>query len=173
MDNNSNGLCVGMKTINQEEFYKELFKFTFDEQIMLITDEDYLNSRSHFSPSMVNRSPRDNYLVRLTKMLFDRLRETASINGSNFFVFFPVREDSERASALIKCIQKREPPNTKFPIKIDSLSLLKEVLPSERLIYFDLIGGNELSVSLNDRHLSDIGNEKAMNILASLITNKK
>jgi hypothetical protein len=172
IDDKSIGLCAGLTEIDQDEFSKEIFKFTLDERFLIITDEDYLNSRSQFSNFIVNRSSRDNYLVRLTKMLFERLRETATINGSRFFVFFPDQTFSDRYKALAACVQKRGLPNSKMPLELDRPSLLKEVVPSESLIVFDLIGQNELSFSVTDRHLSDIGNERAMNILASMIAHK-
>jgi hypothetical protein len=162
--------CATATAIDQGDFYLErpARQFAPDQRFLLLTGEDFLNSRSHLCPNMINRSPRDSYLVQLTKALYARLEATAQAKGAAFLVFYPVRADTDYRSLLITCIQRHGMPGGAMPWSVDYPGRLREAVPAERLILFDLPGGDELSVP-GDGHLSDLGNQRAMGTLASLL----
>ena len=164
----SNESCNNLQQIGDKEF--DVSKIKPEANYILITREDFIDSRSHYSPFAVNRSPRDNYLVNITGKLYERINDTASKNHSQFRVFYPDRFEFDRLYLNhVKCVQYGSDRSTAMPVKMDQVSLLKEVIPPEKLIVFDLPGGQELSFSETNPHLSDIGNERAMKNLAPLL----
>jgi hypothetical protein len=166
-----NESCNNLPQITQKEYGKQFFELKPDSKYILITKEDFIDSRSNFSPFAVHRSPRDNYLVNLTRKLYERMNDTASKNHSKFRVFYPDREDDRMDINFIKCVQYGSDSSTAMPVKLDEVSLLKEVILPEKLIVYDLRGRAELSFSNTNPHLSDIGNERAMKKLAPLLAN--
>jgi hypothetical protein len=167
-ENISNESCKDLTPIGEKEF--DVRNIKPEANYILISKEDFIDSRSHFSPYAVKRSPRDQYLVDLSRKLYERIHDTASKNRSKFKVFYPDRYELDRLYLKhVKCVQYKSDRSTALPIKMDQVSLLKEVLPPENLIVFDLPGGQELSFSETNPHLSDIGNERAMKNLAPLL----
>lgn len=165
---NANESCNNLKQMNDKEF--DALKVKPDANYLLTTKEDFMDSRSHYSPFAVNRSPRDNYLVNLTRKLYVRLNQTAAINHSRFRVFYPDRYELDRLFLkYVKCVQYGSDRSTAIPVKMDQVALLREVVPPEKLVIFDLPGGQELSFSDTDFHLSALGNQRAMNNLAPLL----
>jgi hypothetical protein len=163
-----NESCNNLQQIGEKEY--DILKIKPKGKYILITREDFIDSRSHFSPFAVNRSPRDNYLVNITRKLYERINETADKNHSQFRVFFPDRYEFDRSSLEpVECIQYGSDRSTAIPIKMDQVSLLKEIISPDKLIVFDLQGGMELSFSETNPHLSDIGNERVMRNLAPLL----
>jgi hypothetical protein len=165
--------CAAATAIDQGDFYiqKAASEFAPDQHYLLLTAEDFPNSRSHFCPNMIDRSPRDSYLVRLTTALYARLKATAEAKGAGFLVFYPVRADIDQRSLLITCIQKYGLPGSAMPWSVDYAARLRETVPAENLLLFDLPGGDELRVP-GDGHLSDLGNRRAMDLLASLLPDR-
>lgn len=170
IDGISGSICHNTTKVAQKTFYKNIFELNDRDVVTLETSEDFLNSRSHFSPYSVERSERDIYLVKITKKLYERIEEVAESNGSFFSVIYPIREDIDiRGNKFIKCIKINSIPDRVYPVELDYLSVLKEVVSEERLFSFKLTGENELSVSSEDRHLSDLGNDQAMRKVATFI----
>ncbi|MCB9207575.1 MAG: hypothetical protein H6611_09775, partial [Ignavibacteriales bacterium] len=96
--------------------------------------------------------------------------KTANNNGSEFLVFYPQREDYDLAyENCIKFVKQKSEPNYIFAINLDYESLLRKIIIKEKLICFKVTGGDELSLSNKDRHLSDVGNKKVMELLAENI----
>lgn len=167
---NLNESSEGLLAIGQKEYAENLDQLNPEWRFMLLTSEDYYNSRSHFSPFLVNRSPRDNYLVSISAKLYGRIADTAKRNGSKFKVFLPNQTSNPRSDQLlVKSVQNLWEGRAAREVVKDEAALLKGLVPGSDLIMVDLPGGAELSFSNKDRHLSDIGNDRAMKNLASLL----
>jgi hypothetical protein len=164
--------CAGSIPIPDQEYSKSFYSFGPGWTFVLSTDEDFYNSRSHFSLSLTNRSPRDNYLVAITQKLYARIRETAKANGSTLRVFFTDRiEETSRDLEFVRCVQYKTDRSTARTVRLDSDSRLKAVTEANELLHVQLSGRTELSVSSTDAHLSDTGNIMAMARLAQLLPN--
>lgn len=157
--------CIGLESIRQEVAieYRHLLKE--DLEVVLVTNEDFINSRSHLSPYARERSVRDNYLIRLMQKLMEKIEKTAFDNESGFLVFYPEREDK----LLIKCVKQQGSHAASIPVKLNHAELLRDVVSDDHLVVFELSGGNELKLSNTDYHLSILGNERAMHSLAKII----
>lgn len=158
-------LCEGLTVINQVEFFNTIFELNNNIGYTVKSEEDFLGSRSHFSPYMSDPSRRDEYLIAITESLLRHVKEEVENNDSQFLVFYPVREDfDKRGMQMVKCVSDSQ-GNT-FRVSFDYTSRLKDVISSEDLVVFDLPGGNEIVVSPSDRHLNDFGNKLAMKKLS-------
>lgn len=165
-----NESCADFLPIDQIEYSVNIYDLKLDSRFILLSGENFFESKSHFSPFLVNRSPRDNYLVSITKKIYDRINETATKNNSRFKVFLPGKKVNPRSDLVfVKCVQNLLQSPRAREVKIDPKSLLKDILSENNLLFVDLPGGSELSFSKTDRHLSDIGNERAMKNLAPLL----
>lgn len=166
-----NESCSGLIALGQKEYAENLFDLNPDWRFLLLTSEDYYHSRSHFSPFLVNRSPRDNYLVNITRKLYQRIGATAKEHNSRFKVFYPDPADRLHSDrTLVKCVQNLWEGRPAREVVKDEAALLKGTVAAQDLILVELPGGKELSVSSKDRHLGEIGNERAMQGLAQRLT---
>ena len=165
-----NETCADLLAINQKEYSAKLFTFKPDWKFILLTHEDYYDSRSHYSPFLVNRSPRDNYLIKITQKLYDRIKETATRHNSKFKIF-ATNDDKDYPYHItaMKCVQYLLDGSSKRAIKLDPVALIRETIAADDLVIVDVPGGEELSFSNTNRHLSDIGNDRAMKNLAGLL----
>ncbi|GJL60236.1 MAG: hypothetical protein NPIRA03_30930 [Nitrospirales bacterium] len=158
-------VCEGLTVINQVEFFNTIFDLNNEIGYTLRSGEDFLHSRSHFSPFMINPSRRDEYLVAITESLLWQVKMEVEKHHSKFLAFYPVREDfDKRGKQMVKCVTDSH--GNIFRVSLDYTSLLKDVISSEDLVVFDLPGGNEIVVSPDDRHLNDLGNELSMEKLS-------
>jgi hypothetical protein len=158
------------KEIDLKVFSQNLSIYSMEDSLTILTNEDFLNSRSHFSPFGERLSSRDNYLINITRKLFERMKDLTNSYNSNMFVFYPAREDYDVIyRKCIRYIKMKYLPNVGVPIKLDYFSMLQRIIPKDKLLELIISGGNELSVSCKDRHLSDIGNEIIMNQVADFI----
>lgn len=158
--------------IDLNKYSQNLFDYS-DNIITVLTYEDFINSRSHFSPYAIKKSDRDNYLINITKKLFENINILAKSNRSEMFVFYPIREDFDIISKnCVKYVKNYQSPNHVVPVNLDYLAILKEVIPDNKLIYFKLDGENEICVNINDRHLNEIGNKQVIKNIAYFIQEK-
>lgn len=157
--------CLSYPIVAQKEFFENIFRLPADRGVTLHTKEDVENSRSHFSPFIEPRSERDQYLINITRALLDRIKRVVTDHGAVFRVIYPVRREFDQlAKESLRCIETET--GRQFAARFESLALLKSVVDVDDLITFPLPGGEELSVSPDDRHLSDYGNDRAMQALA-------
>lgn len=160
---NSDFVEVDLKTFSQE-----VFKYSTQNNLTVLTHEDFINSRSHFSPYLINRSERDEYLLTITKRLFQEIKTTANSNESEMLVFYPLREDFDIVyTNNVKFVKSYHSLKKAFPVNLDYLSTLKEVIHDDQLFYFKVIGKNEICVNTYDRHLNKNGNELVMKEVAN------
>lgn len=158
-------VCEGLTVINQVEFFNTIFDLNNEIGYTVRSGEDFLHSRSHFSPFMINPSRRDEYLVAITESLLWHVKEEVAKNHSKFLAFYPVRDDfDKRGGQMVKCVSDSQ--GNIFRVFLDYTSRLKDVISSEDLVVFDLPGGNDIVVSPNDRHLNDLGNKLVMKKLS-------
>ena len=162
--------CGGLTPLDQKAYSEKRYDAKPGTRYLLMTGEDYQDSRSHFSPFLINRSPMDDYLVRLTGKLYQRLAATAKSHGSGFKVFLPDLADvAHSEKALVQCVQNPWEGSVPREVHKDEAALLEQVVPPGELIRFDLPGGLELTVSPQDGHLGDLGNDRSMRLLAPLL----
>lgn len=164
--------CDDLIRIDQTTFYREIFSLDPEQGYLITTEEIFARGRSHFSPYSALQSAREIYQIEISKSLFAAIEKTAKENGADYFVFYPLCEDMDRRSSrMVKCIKVPEQDNG-FPVTIDYVGLLEEVVAAENLVVYGLDGKNELSVSVDDRHLGDLGNEQAMQRLSMELGNR-
>ncbi|MCA9499873.1 MAG: SGNH/GDSL hydrolase family protein [Nitrospira sp.] len=158
-------ICEGLTVINQVEFFNTIFDLNNEIGYIVKSGEDFLHSRSHFSPFMIDPSRRDEYLIAVTESLLWHVKKEVEKNKAKFLVFYPVRDDfDKRGLQMVKCVTDSQ--GNIFRVSLDYISRLRGVISSEDLVVFDLPGGNEIVVSPNDRHLNDLGNELVMKKLS-------
>ena len=163
--------CNDLIALGQKEYAENLFELNPNWRFLLLTSEDYYHSRSHFSPFLVQRSPRDNYLIAITKRLYQRIGATARRNNSQFKVFYADPVDQAHSDkVLVKCVQNLWEGRPSREVLKDEAALLKGTVAAQDLIVVELPGGAELSVSNKDRHLGDIGNDRTMSRLVERLT---
>jgi hypothetical protein len=157
--------CSSYPIIGQKEFLQSLLTLSADRGVMLHTKEDIENSRSSFSLFIEPRSERDQYLIDITRALLGRIKQVATDHGAMFRVIYPVRRDlGQLAKDSLRCIETKA--GRQFAARFELVELLKSVVDVDDLLTFPLPGDEVLSVSLADPHLSDHGNDLAMQILA-------
>lgn len=159
--------CDGLENIKNTFLYKEIYSLNQEKRIYSVeTNEDVENSRSHFSPFTSPSGKFDSYEKEITKILYSKIKNTASNNNAKFSAFYPVRNDFDKRNALIDCIRSQD-KNYKY--SNDYLGLLKTTLDPSDLIYFDIDGMNNIVVSKDDRHLNRLGIEKVFSTLSDAI----
>lgn len=170
LDYTSNFHSNSAKEIDINTFSQNLEHYSNEDSLTIIINEDFLNSRSHFSPFAVNRSLRDNYLINITQKLYEQIISLTEVNESHLLVLYPRREDYDQIyTRTIKNIKLRSLPEVIIPVNLDYLSLMQTVVPKENLISFAVQDGKEISFSNKDRHLSHLGNKIIMGKLAEVI----
>lgn len=159
-------LCEGLIVIDQREFYRTIFELNPNIGYTVKSGEDFLSSRSMFSPYMSDLSKRDVYLIKITEHLLRRIKAEVEDHHAKFIVFHARREEfDKRGTQMVKCVSDAQ--GKTFGVSFDYEGLLKRIVSSSDLIVFDLPGGNENVVSPEDRHLNNFGNMQAMEILSS------
>lgn len=157
--------CSSYPIITQKEFLQSLLTLSADRGVMLHTMEDIENSRSSFSPFIEPRSERDQYLIDITRAVLGRIKQVATDHGAMFRVIYPVRRDlTQLAKESLRCIETET--GRQFAARFELVALLKSVVEVDDLLTFPLPGDEVLSVSLDDPHLSDYGNDLAMRAMA-------
>ena len=156
--------------IDMNKFSQNVFNYANDTNITIITYEDFLDSRSHLAPYLVHKSKRDLYLIQITKALFQEIYSLAKDNNSKFLVFYPIRRDFNFIyKNSIKYVKSYYLPNLVFPVNINYLSLLKNIIPDNHLFYFNILGKDNICVNHNDRHLNEQGNKEVMEHVSNFI----
>jgi hypothetical protein len=157
--------CSSYPITTQEELSKNRFTSSPDSGITLRTKENVEDSRSHFSPFIEPRSERDQYLIDITRALLERIKHVAIDHGAMFRVIYPVRTEMDKSDKeRLWCIETVT--GRKFAVHYELLELLNSVVSGDDMLTLSLPGGKELSVSPSDIHLSNYGNDRAMQALA-------
>lgn len=153
------------------KFMEEIHELDESVGYVLQTVQDFVNSRSVCSPYAVERSERDDYLVALTSKLFEQMARTSNEHGAEFFVFCDVREERTRAMELAAYVEPAS-ANGAYPIRMDFPKMMTETVRADQLILFDLPGGAAIGLSKEDRHLNNLGNERAMMRVSDLVARR-
>lgn len=157
--------CANLRVLDQPDLIKNIFTLSDTHQVMVRTKEDVEHSRSHFSPYIRPRSPKDNYLIEITRALMAKIKATAEQHHATFRVFYPIRPDFNGFGRHgLRCLES--PTGKQFEIQWNMLELVRSLADQNNLIELMLQGREELSVSQTDRHLSTAGNDQAMRLLA-------
>ena len=160
-------MCKGNIEISQVEFFKQIY--TLDPQLRytIISDEDFLGGMGHFSPFLIQSIDLRKYQVAITAALFSKIKSTAQAHQAKFRVIYPIQDSLDSRVKSLNCIRNRE--GFPYPLNLDYLKTIKEIIPSSDLILLPLTGENENVISENDRHLNLIGNAKFMNSVAKYL----
>jgi hypothetical protein len=157
--------CANLPVIEQQDLAKEIFTLSDERRVVVRTKEDVERSRSHFSPYILPRSPKDRYLIDITRALMGRIKTTAEKHHAAFRVFYPIRPDLDDAGKRgVRCVETRT--GQQFEAQWDMVDLVRSLVHRNDLIELALQGREELSISQTDRHFSAIGNDQAMQLLA-------
>jgi len=157
--------CANLPALDQQNLAKDIFTLSDERRVMVRTKEDVEHSRSHFSPYILPRSAKDEYLIEITRALMARLKTTTEAHHAAFRVFYPIRPDfDDLGKRGVRCIES--PTGKQFEAQWDMVSLLRSLVNRHDLIEVTLRGGEELSVGPTDRHFSTAGNDQAMQLLA-------
>lgn len=157
--------CTNLPVINQQDLAKDIFSLSDERRVVVRTKEDVERSRSHFSPYIRPRSPKDNYLIDITRALMAKLKTTTEKHKAAFRVFYPIRPDFDDSGKRgVRCVETST--GQLFEAQLDMPDLLRSLVAQPDLIEITLQGREELSVSATDRHFSTIGNDQTMQLLA-------
>jgi len=159
--------------IDLNEFSENIFNFSGKRNITILTHEDFINSRSHFSPYAISKSERDDYSINITKELFLKINDLTKSNESKMLTLYPLREDFDIVyNDCVKFVKSYCNRNQKISVTLDYLSLLREIIPEEQLINFMLNGKDEICVDKCDRHLNKKGIEQVAEKLSNILKKK-
>jgi hypothetical protein len=157
--------CSSYPTIDQEQFFRNIFALP-PEGVVVRTSEDVEHSRSSFSPYIAPRSDRDMYLIRITRMLLARIRELTTQHGAAFRYIYTLRNEFDAVAAQsLQCVETTT--GKQFAAQWRIFELVQSLVNQEDLLVLPVLGGEEISVSPTDRHLSDYANDRAMASLAN------
>ncbi|MCP5064851.1 MAG: SGNH/GDSL hydrolase family protein [Ignavibacteriae bacterium] len=171
--NNVDYNSIESTEIDLNKFSEAIFEYSDKQNITILTHEDFINSRSHFSPFANPRSERDNYLINITKKLLQKINDLAKSNESQMLALYPLREDFDIVyKDCVKYVKSYRKPNQSYSVNLDYLSTLKEIIPEEQLVYFMLDGKDEICVHKSDRHLNNKGNEQVAKKLSNILKKK-
>jgi hypothetical protein len=161
-------LCEGLTVIDQREFYRTIYELDPNIGYTVKSGEDFLSSRSVFSPYISDLSKRDIYLINITEHLMGRIKYEVENHHAKFLVFHARREELDRRGRqMVKCVSDAQ--GKTYGVSFDYEGLLKRVIPSSNLVVFDAPGGNENVVSPEDRHLNNFGNKQVMETLSLIL----
>jgi len=76
------------EVVSQWKFNAYYYEYT-GRAVTLATDEGLEESRSHLTPFLVPLSLRDEYTVRITRALVERMKALAELHAAEFLVFAP------------------------------------------------------------------------------------
>lgn len=152
-------------------FCKNIEEYSEKDSMVILLREDFLNSRSHFSPFAINKSERDKYLINITKELFTSMEKLAQSNNSKLIVFYPSRNDYDFIfTKSIRFVKLADNHNYVFPVNLNYESILYEVIPTQTDFFcFTINSDSILSVSNTDRHFNTYGNQLVINNVAEYI----
>jgi len=157
--------CVSYPTIDQDEFFRNIFNLPGDG-VVVRTREDVEHSRSSFAPYIAPRSQRDLYLIEITRTLLARIRELTAQHGAAFRYIYTVRHEFDAvAKQSLQCIETTG--GKQFAAHWGIFEVVRSLVNEDDLLVLPVLGGEEISVSPTDRHLSDYANDRAMASLAN------
>ena len=157
--------CSSYPTIGQDDFFRNIFALPA-EGVVVRTSEDVEHSRSSFAPYIAPRSERDLYLIEITRTLLARMRELTAQHGAAFRYIYTVRNEFDAVAVQrLQCVETTA--GKQFPAHWGIFELVRTLVNEDDLLVLPVLGGEEISVSPTDRHLSDYANDRAMARLAS------
>jgi hypothetical protein len=160
--------CEQYKKADQQAMVSSENKISYTEKYRVDTAEDILESKTHFAPYMTPQTEMDDYQRRLASLLFTRIKDVAAAHGASFKVFYITKK---LPSFEVACVGSEQ--TGYFGLDRNFDKVMSKVVASEDLVNIPVEGGKEINVSDADRHLSTIGNERAMSGLAVELTRAK
>lgn len=159
--------------IDLNKYSENILQLADSNNITILTYENFIDGRSHFSPYIIPNSPRDKYSIQITKLIYSKINEICKLNKAEMFVFYPIRNDFDIVNRnCVKYVKSYYHPENYFKVDLNFIDKIKAVVPNENLLTFQIAGGDDICVDFKDRHLNDLGNERVMKNLANFISVK-
>lgn len=79
--------------IDLNKYSENILQLADSNNITILTYENFIDGRSHFSPYIIPNSPKDKYSIQITKLLYSKINEICKLNNAEMFVFYPMRND--------------------------------------------------------------------------------
>ncbi|MBK8946283.1 MAG: hypothetical protein IPM32_13580 [Ignavibacteriae bacterium] len=153
-------------------YSQKILQLTDSTNITILTYEDFVNGRSHFTPYIIPKSARDNYSIDITRALINRIKEISNKNNAETVVFYPIRNDFDKISSKnVKYVKSYYFRGYYFKVEQNFIELLQNTVSNENLFMFEISGNDEICVDFKDRHLNDLGNSQVMKNVAEYILN--
>lgn len=162
--------CLQYQKVDQQMMLTSEDRLSYSDKYRLESPEDFLESKTHYAPYMLPQTEMDDYQRRLTALLHARIKDVAKAHGAATKVFYITKNVNLRAFT-IACVGSEQAGYFELDRNFDKV--MAKVVPSEDLLNIPVEGGMEVNVSAADRHLSTIGNARAMGGLAEALTRGK
>jgi len=159
--------CVGTLEIHQDEFFENIHSLDAKSQYTILSPEDLIGGRTHFSPQLTPKFPIERYQTQITQLLFEKMLETSKKHGAKFTVFYPIREDLNKRIGLIRCVKSYQ--GETFGFDPNYQKLITQIVPKDNLFIFPIGGRDEIVVSKKDRHLNAAGNKQVVEKLSERV----
>ena len=159
--------CAGTLEIHQDEFFENIYSLDKKSKYTILSPEDLIGGRSHFSPQLTPKFPIEQYQTQITRLLFEKMIETSKKHGSQFIAFYPIREDLNRRIDLIRCVKSYQ--GESFGFDPNYQKLMAKTVPENNLLLFQIGGRDEIVVSKKDRHLNAAGNKQVIENLSDWV----
>lgn len=160
--------CAQYQKIDQQTLSNSEDKLSLSEKYKLESPEDLLESKTHYAPYMLPKTEMDDYQIRLAALLHARIKDVAAAHGAATKVFYITKN---LPSFTIACVGSEQAGYFALDRNFDKI--MPKIVPPADLLNIPVEGGMEVNVSVADRHLSTIGNERAMSGLAAELTRAK
>lgn len=162
--------CLQYQKVDQQMLLTSEDKLSSSDKYRLESPEDLLESKTHYAPYMLPQTEMDDYQRRLTALLHARIKDVAAAHGAATKVFYITKNVNLRAFT-IACVGSEQTGYFELDRNFDKV--MTKIVPTQELLNIPVEGGKEVNVSDTDRHLSTIGNERAMSGLAEALTRAK
>ncbi|MBK7106897.1 MAG: hypothetical protein IPH62_16620 [Ignavibacteriae bacterium] len=159
--------------VDLNEYSQNILQYKDSSQITILTHENFIEGRSHFTPYLIPKSKRDIYSIDITKKLIEKIDQLSNKNHAKLLVIYPIRDDFDIVSKkCVKFVKSYYFPENYFEVNLNFAEVLKQKVHSENLFMFKINGGDEICIDFKDRHLNDLGNDQVMKNVGEYISNK-
>ena len=159
------------EVVSQWKFFAYHYEYT-GRVVTIATDEAIEESRSHLTPFLDPLSLRDQYTIRITRALVERMKALAEFNGAEFLVFAPeLTFDGVPFFSEVRCAKK---DGKFYRVNSDLLAPMEAWKTSVRveklIVEIGYYGLESVTVDRRDSvHLNLLGNKLVMEALANRI----
>ncbi|MGJ0505835.1 MAG: hypothetical protein ACR652_01610 [Methylocystis sp.] len=157
--------CAQYPKADQQALLTSGDRYSLSDKYRMESLEDLAASKTHYAPYMLPQTEMDDYQRRLTGLLLAQIKDVSGQHGAKMKVFYITKK---LPSHTIVCVGTDQ--GGWFTVDRNFDAVMSKIVPKEDLINIPVEGGKEVNVSDADRHLSTIGNQRAMTGLAAELT---